>query len=111
MYRTHYKWVPMVGLSLGIAALLAIAWDPKMPVLGVIALLAVVGIAIGSCYPVGTVSVQNACARHQVGIAMGKFHGVMIPATPTGTRMAMLNLLGSSDGTVWPKSRRPSAAA
>ncbi|MPZ55782.1 MAG: MFS transporter [Rhizobiales bacterium] len=71
MYRTHYKWVPMLFLSFGIAALLGIAWNPKMPVLGVVALLAVVGIAIGSCYPVGTVSVQNAVARHQVGIAMG----------------------------------------
>ena len=71
MYRTHYKWVPMVGLTFGIAALLAIAWDPHMPVLAVVGLLAVVGVAIGTCYPVGTVSVQNAVARHQVGIAMG----------------------------------------
>jgi predicted MFS family arabinose efflux permease len=71
MYRTHYKWVPMVMLSFGIAALLAIAWNPKMPVAWVVFLLAVVGIAIGSCYPVGTVSVQNAVARDQVGIAMG----------------------------------------
>jgi EmrB/QacA subfamily drug resistance transporter len=71
MYRTHYKWVPMVGLTLGIVALLTIAWNPKMPVLAVVALLSVVGIAIGSCYPVGTVSIQNAVARHQVGIAMG----------------------------------------
>jgi predicted MFS family arabinose efflux permease len=71
MYRNHYKWVPMVFLTFGIAALLAIALEPHMSVLGVVGLLAVVGIAIGSCYPVGTVSVQNAVARHQVGIAMG----------------------------------------
>jgi EmrB/QacA subfamily drug resistance transporter len=71
MHRTHYKWVPIVGLAFGIAALLAIAWNPSMPVLAVVGLLAVVGIAIGSTYPVGTVSVQNAVARHQVGIAMG----------------------------------------
>jgi MFS family permease len=42
-----------------------------MPVAWVVFLLAVVGIAIGSCYPVGTVSVQNAVARDQVGVAMG----------------------------------------
>jgi hypothetical protein len=71
MLRTHYKWVPMLFLSFGIASLLALAWYPRMPVLGVVALLAVVGVAIGSCYPVGTVSVQNAVSRHQVGIAMG----------------------------------------
>jgi EmrB/QacA subfamily drug resistance transporter len=71
MYRQHYKWVPMLFLGFGIAALLAIAWYPKMPLAWVITGLAVVGIAIGSCYPVGTVSVQNAVARHQVGVAMG----------------------------------------
>jgi MFS family permease len=71
MYRTHYKWVPMLFLSFGIAALLAIAWNPKMPLPWVVFALAVVGIAIGTCYPVGTVSVQNAVARDQVGIAMG----------------------------------------
>ena len=47
----------------------------------------------------------------QVGMAIGKFQGVTIPATPIGTLSAMLNLFGSSDGTVCPKSRRPSEAA
>src|SRR6516164_5732691 len=46
----------------------------------------------------------------QEGIAMGKFHGVIIPHTPTGWRTAMANLLGSSDGVVGPNSRRPSPA-
>jgi EmrB/QacA subfamily drug resistance transporter len=71
MYRTHYKWVPMLFLVFGIAALLALAWMPKMPVFGVVSLLALTGIAIGTCYPVGTVSIQNSVARHQVGVAMG----------------------------------------
>src|SRR5258708_3979924 len=44
------------------------------------------------------------------GIAMGKFHGVMMEATPTGWRTDIANLLRSSDGTVWPKRRRPSPA-
>src|SRR5277367_5998327 len=35
-------------------------------------------------------------------IAMGKFHGVIIPHTPIGWRTAMANLLGISDGTVGP---------
>ena len=46
----------------------------------------------------------------QAGIATGKFHGVMIPTTPIGRRMAIANLSGISDGTVWPNSRRPSPA-
>src|SRR5436853_326205 len=47
----------------------------------------------------------------QVGIAIGKFQGVISPQTPTGTRTAMLNLFESSDGAITPKSLRPSLAA
>src|ERR1700690_1293085 len=36
------------------------------------------------------------------GIAMGKFHGAIIPQTPSGWRMALANLFGSSDGGVGP---------
>src|SRR6202142_376281 len=43
-------------------------------------------------------------------IAIGKFHGVIMPQTPMGWRMAMANLLGISDGTVGPNRRRPSPA-
>ena len=46
----------------------------------------------------------------QEGIAMGKFQGVMRPATPTGMRTDIWNLSGSSDGVVWPNWRRPSPA-
>jgi hypothetical protein len=46
----------------------------------------------------------------QHGIAIGKFHGVMIPATPSGWRMLIAHLSGSSDGTVSPAIRRPSPA-
>jgi len=71
MHYSHYKWVPIVALQFGIAALLLLAWNPTMPVLWVVVALAIVGIGIGTCYPVGTVSVQNAVSRHQLGIAMG----------------------------------------
>src|SRR5215216_2082462 len=43
MYMRHYKWVPLIGLA----------------------------VAIGTVYPVATVSIQNAVPRHQVGVAMG----------------------------------------
>src|SRR6185436_13918385 len=36
------------------------------------------------------------------GIAIGKFHGVMIDAMPSGCRTDIANLSRSSDGTVWP---------
>ncbi len=44
------------------------------------------------------------------GIAIGKFHGVMTAATPSGWRTDIANLSRSSDGTVWPYCRRPSPA-
>ena len=43
-------------------------------------------------------------------MAMGKFHGVISPHTPSGLRTVMQNLLGSSEVVVWPNSRRPSPA-
>ena len=46
----------------------------------------------------------------QHGIAIGKFQGVMIPATPIGSRIDIAHLSGSSDGVVSPNSRRPSPA-
>ena len=52
----------------------------------------------------------SAGAIFQDGIAIGKFHGVITPITPIGIRTLMLNLSRSSDGVVWPKSRRPSPA-
>ena len=53
----------------------------------------------------------SAAIPFHAGIAIGKFQGVMRPATPRGARTAMLNLLWSSDGVVTPKRRRPSPAA
>src|SRR3982751_6090327 len=44
------------------------------------------------------------------GIAIGKFHGVMMEHTPSGWRTDIANLLRSSDGTVCPNIRRPSPA-
>jgi hypothetical protein len=46
----------------------------------------------------------------QHGMAIGKFQGVMMPATPIGWRMLIAHLSGSSEGTVSPNIRRPSPA-
>jgi EmrB/QacA subfamily drug resistance transporter len=67
----HYKWVPVAGLAFSIAMLALLVWNPAMPLVAAIAILSVVGTAIGMTYPVTTVSIQNAMAQHQVGVAMG----------------------------------------
>jgi EmrB/QacA subfamily drug resistance transporter len=71
LYGRHYKWVPMAGLAVALAALVLLIWKPGMSLVAVIAILSVVGTAIGMTYPVTTVSIQNAVAHHQVGVAMG----------------------------------------
>ena len=43
------------------------------------------------------------------GIAIGKFHGVMIEQTPSGWRTDIANLSRSSEGTVWPYRPAPLA--
>ena len=53
----------------------------------------------------------SAAMDFHAGIAIGKFQGVTKAQTPTGWRMHIANLFGSSEGVVKPKSRRPSPAA
>jgi MFS transporter len=71
LYTHHYKRVPIVLLALAIVAVAWLALDPLMPVWGVVAVMCFVGLGAGSSYPTVTVSIQNAVAHHQVGIAMG----------------------------------------
>ncbi len=54
--------------------------------------------------------VTSAGIIFQHGMAIGKFQGVMIPATPSGWRTLIAHLSGSSDGVVSPNIRRPSPA-
>jgi EmrB/QacA subfamily drug resistance transporter len=70
----HYKRVPMVGLTISVAALTSLAWQPYQPLPLVLLHLAAVGVGIGTVYPVATVAVQNAVPRHQLGIATGSFN-------------------------------------
>src|SRR6516164_1395338 len=71
MFLNHYKRVPSVGRSCWIAALSVLVWNPATPPIWVAAVLSVVAFGIGTTYPVGTVSIQNAVSRYQVGAAMG----------------------------------------
>jgi EmrB/QacA subfamily drug resistance transporter len=70
-YFHHYKRVPMVGLSISVAALISLAINPQQSLILVLIHLGLVGAGIGTVYPVATVAVQNAVQRHQLGIATG----------------------------------------
>ena len=71
MHLDRYKRVPIVCLACSIAALTLLTWKPAMPPIAVALVLSVVAFGIGTSYPVGTVSIQNAVSRYQVGAAMG----------------------------------------
>ena len=71
MHIDQYKRVPIIGLSCSIAALSLLVWKPAMSPIAVAAVLSAVAFGIGTTYPVGTVSIQNAVSRYQVGAAMG----------------------------------------
>jgi EmrB/QacA subfamily drug resistance transporter len=71
LYLNHYKFVPIVLLTLAAAAVAVLVVHPMMPVWTVALITALVGMGTGSSYPTVTVSIQNAVVHQQIGIAMG----------------------------------------
>src|SRR5262249_25428161 len=68
----RYKRMPIFGLALAIAALAIIDLLPAaLPLVAICALLGIVGIGMGTLFPVTTVSVQNAVPTYQLGTATG----------------------------------------
>jgi EmrB/QacA subfamily drug resistance transporter len=68
----HYKRSPFVGLILATAALALLAARPTgLPIAVVCSALGLVGLGMGSLFPVTTVSVQNAVLPYQLGTATG----------------------------------------
>jgi len=69
---THYKRVPLVGLSLSIIALIPLAIAPtELPSSAALGLIALVGLGLGPVFPFTVVVVQNAVALHQLGTVTG----------------------------------------
>jgi EmrB/QacA subfamily drug resistance transporter len=71
LHLDHYKLVPIVLLCLAAFAVGLLVIHPLMPVWVVAVVVALVGLGTGSSYPTATVSIQNAVAHHQIGVAMG----------------------------------------
>jgi EmrB/QacA subfamily drug resistance transporter len=67
----RYKWWPMLWLVVSISGFLWLSLHPATSLGVAIIVLSIANIGIGTVYPVCTVSVQNAVAPHEVGIAMG----------------------------------------
>lgn len=68
----RYKRIPMTGTLCGIAALTPLAIAPAgLPLPVVILLQTVIGLSIGTVFPISTVCMQNAVERSQMGVATG----------------------------------------
>lgn len=67
----RYKRIPIAGLLLAIAALMALALEPQSSYGAVAGLLVLCGAGIGPMYPFTTVLIQNAVLPHQFGVATG----------------------------------------
>jgi len=71
LYLDRYKWFPLLMLCVATMAVALLVIYPLMPVWVVAVVTGLVGMGTGSSYPVVTVSIQNAVAHREIGIAMG----------------------------------------
>jgi MFS family permease len=69
---THYKWLPMAGLAVAIAAVLTLALTAdRLSAFHFEVLLALIGIGFGPVPPACSIVLQNSVAIHQFGTAVG----------------------------------------
>jgi len=102
---THYKLVPLGGLTLAIAAVvtLAITAD-RLSALQFEVLLGLIGIGFGPVPPICSIALQNAVPTHQFGISVGTmnfsrtlystmliaaFGAIVLTGVPSGTTAAL----------------------
>ena len=73
MVRAHrYKIVPMLGLMLAIASVLALAWQAEnLNLWWFEVLLALIGLGFGATPPLASTTLQNTVAIHNFGTAVG----------------------------------------
>ena len=71
MYLRHYKIMAYIGMAITVMAVAALVWWPTMPLSYAIAAAAIIGFGVGTVFPTTTVSIQNAVARHEIGVATG----------------------------------------
>jgi MFS family permease len=72
MHVVHYKRTAIVGLAVATLLTLFLAIRPTgLPLAVFEAILALIGIGLGTIFPITTTSIQNAVPPHQMGTATG----------------------------------------
>jgi hypothetical protein len=70
--RPRYKWAAVTGLGLASVVTVLLATFPTtLPLIGVEIVLAVIGIGIGTVFPITITAVQNAEPLRQLGTTTG----------------------------------------
>ena len=71
----HYKRGPVIGQIVAVLGMLVLAIvGPSLSLWPTELLLAIIGLGLGTIYPVTTVSMQNAVEPHQLGTATASFN-------------------------------------
>jgi EmrB/QacA subfamily drug resistance transporter len=99
IYLNHYKWIALLGLSIGAVAAAALAIVTPLPLWGLLVLLSLLALGLGTTFPIAVVSVQAAVARHLVGTvtgAMNFFRSLMAAVTVAMFTAILLAALGGT---------------
>lgn len=97
VHAKHYKRVAIVGMAVAALAGAALA-STAMPLWGLLVLLSVLALGLGTVFPISVVSIQNAVARSQVGTvtgAMNFFRAMMASFTVAAFAAILLMALGA----------------
>jgi MFS family permease len=72
VHFTHYKATAVIGLAVAAIATMVLAiWPGDLSFVAVEVVLAVIGIGLGTIFPIATTSIQNAVPLRQLGTATG----------------------------------------
>src|SRR4051812_3040635 len=93
----HYKRVAIIGTSVATLCGLAMAFT-TLPLWGLLVLLSLFALGLGTAFPISVVSLQNSVARAQVGTvtgAMNFFRALMASFTVAAFTAMLLMALGA----------------
>jgi EmrB/QacA subfamily drug resistance transporter len=93
----HYKRVAIIGTSIAAVSGCALAFT-TLPLWGLLVLLSVFALGLGTTFPVSVVSLQNSVARPQIGTvtgAMNFFRSLMTSFTVAAFTAILLMALGA----------------
>lgn len=107
VWTPRYRRGPLVGLLVSIVSLALLAASiTALPLWGVLTLLTLTGLGLGTVFPVTTVAIQNAVEPHQLGTATAAFNffrslgSAILVAAFGAILLGMLGVRGQEIGSI-----------